>query len=294
MAEIEAKYSVEAHVVAAIWGIESYYGTKRGTVPVVAALSTLAYEGRRASFFEGQLIAALKIVQNGDIAPDQMTGGWAGAMGHTQFIPTTYLAYAVDFRGDGRRDIWSDDPTDALASAAAYLSKSGWNYGQPWGIEVQIPSGFNLALAGHLSPRSTADWAGMGVRPVSGGRLADHGNSSLLLPAGSSGPAFLIYRNYTVITRYNASEKYVIAVGHLSDLINGGPAIQSPFPPDQYGLRQSNRVEMQQRLTAMGFDTGGTDGVFGPMSKAAVKAYQQSRGLSATGNPSLELLSMMR
>ncbi|MEO8241536.1 MAG: lytic murein transglycosylase [bacterium] len=294
LTEIEAKCGVDAHVVAAIWGVESFYGTKRGNVPVIAALSTLAYEGRRASFFEGQLFAALKILQHGDVEPDQMTGGWAGAMGHTQFIPTTYLAYAVDFRGDGRRDIWSDDPTDALASAASYLSHSGWSHGQPWGMEVQIPSGFNRALAGHSSPRGTADWAGMGVRAAGGGRLTDHGSSSLLLPAGATGPAFLIYRNYTVITHYNASEKYVIGVGHLSDRIKGGPPLITPFPPDAYGLRQQDRIALQQQLTRMGYDTGSTDGVFGPVTRSAIEGYQQSRGLPVTGTPSLELLTMMR
>ena len=291
--QIEQTYGVESHIIAAVWGIESFYGTKRGTVPTISALATLAYEGRRADFFEGQLIAALKILQHGDVAPQNMLGGWAGAMGHTQFIPTTYAAYAVDFRGDGRRDIWSDDPTDALASAANYLAKSGWSYGQPWGFEVQLPPDFNRALAGNLRRRATADWASYGVRSATGARLSDHGSASIILP-DRGGPAFLVFHNYSVITHYNAAQKYVIGLGLLSDRINGAPPLHAAFPPDENGLRQADRVEMQKRLTRMGYDTGSTDGVFGPMTRAAIKGFQTSRGLQVTGKPSLDLLSMMR
>ena len=294
LSQIEQTYGVDAHVVTAVWGIESFYGTKRGTVPVVSSLSTLAYEGRRAAFFEGQLIAALKILQHGDVSPQNMTGGWAGAMGHTQFIPTTYAAFAVDFRGDGRRDIWSDDPTDALASAANYLAKSGWSHGQPWGIEVTLPDGFKRALAANLRRRSTTDWANLGLRPATGGRLTDHGAGAVILPAQSTGPAFLVYHNYSVITHYNAAQKYVIGLGHLSDRINGAAKLRTPFPPDKYGMHQSDRIALQTRLTRKGYDTGSTDGVFGPKTRSAVAGFQQSQGLTADGNPSLDLLSRMR
>ena len=291
--QIEQTYGVESHIIAAVWGIESFYGTKRGVVPTISALATLAYDGRRAAFFESQLIAALKILQHGDVTPQNMTGGWAGAMGHTQFIPTTYAAYAVDFRGDGRRDIWSDDPTDALASAANYLAKSGWSYGQPWGHEVQLPENFNRALAGNLRRRATADWANLGLRTATGGRLSDHGAGSVILP-DRGGPAFLVFHNYTVITHYNAAQKYVIGLGHLSDRINGGPALRTAFPPDENGLRQTDRVEMQKRLTRMGYDCGSVDGVFGPMTRAAIRGFQTSRGLPVDGKASLDLLSLMR
>jgi membrane-bound lytic murein transglycosylase B len=285
---------VEAHIVAAVWGIESFYGTKRGTVPTISALATLAYEGRRAAFFEGQLIAALKILQRGEVSVQNMTGGWAGAMGHTQFIPTTYAAFAVDFRGDGRRDIWSDDPTDALASAAHYLSQSGWSYGQPWGVEVQLPQGFNPAIASGMRRRTTAEWAELGIRTATGGRLTDHGSGSVILPEAGSGPAFLVFRNYAVITRYNAAQKYVIGLGHLSDRIAGGDRLRAAFPPDQYGMLQADRIALQKRLTRLGYDCGSTDGVFGPKTRAAVKGFQLSRGLAADGKPSLALLSMLR
>ncbi|MEI6098736.1 MAG: lytic murein transglycosylase [Alphaproteobacteria bacterium] len=293
-AQIETAYGVESHVIAAIWGVESFYGTKRGTVPVISALSTLAYEGRRAAFFEQQLMAALKIVQHGDIGVQDMTGGWAGAMGHTQFIPTTYAAFAVDFTGDGRRDIWSDDPTDALASAANYIARSGWTYGQPWGQEVTLPAGFNRAIARKMQRRSSADWANLGIRPATGGRLIDHGAAALIPPDQATGPAFLVYSNYTVITRYNAAQKYVIGVGHLSDRLNGGGALTTPFPPDKYGLRQQDRITLQKRLTRLGYDTGGTSGVIGPKTRSAVAGYQQSLGLKADGNPSPALLATLR
>ena len=294
LSAIEATYGVEPHITTAVWGIESYYGIKRGTVPTISALSTLAYDGRRGAFFEAQLIAALKILQRGDVSLANMVGGWAGAMGHTQFIPTTYAAFAVDFRGDGRRDIWSNDPTDALASAAHFLSQSGWNYGQPWGLEVQLPRDFNRALAGNLRRRSSAEWAKLGVRTAGGGRLADHGHSSIIPPASGSGPAFLVFGNYTVITRYNAAQKYVIGLGHLSDRIKGGDRLRAPFPPDQYGMLQKDRIALQKRLTRMGYDIGNSDGVIGPKTRAAIAAFQSSRGLPVNGKPSLEILALMR
>ena len=293
LSEIESRFGVESHVVAAIWGLESFFGTRRGNVPVIAALSTLAFDGRRGAFFEQQLIAALRILQNGDVSPAGMTGSWAGAMGHTQFIPTSYLGYAVDFRGDGRRDIWSDDPTDALASAAAYLAKSGWTNGQPWGVEVRLPAGFN-GPTGRGTTRSPDDWAAMGVRDMNGAAVPNHGAASILTPMGTSGPAFMTFRNFTVITRYNNAESYVIGVGHLSDRLRGGPAIRGSFPPDAAGMTIADRQDLQRRLTAAGFDTSGTDGVIGTKTKAAISAYQQSRGLPITGEPSLALLASLR
>ncbi|MFT7059063.1 MAG: lytic murein transglycosylase [Pseudorhodobacter sp.] len=294
LSAIEARYSVEAHVVTAVWGLESFYGERRGDIPVISALATLAYDGRRGAFFESQLVAALRILQNGDTTPERMTGSWAGAMGHTQFIPTSYQAFAVDFTGDGRRDIWSDDPTDALASTAAYLKNSGWTKGQPWGVEVRLPAGFNTGLAGRKSTRSPADWATLGVRDMQGGRVPNHGAASILLPAGANGPAFMVFRNFTVITRYNNSESYVIGVGHLSDRIIGRPAIQGAFPPDAAGMTIDDRQEMQRRLTLAGFDTEGNDGVIGPKTRSAISGFQARNGLTVTGEPSLDLLSRLR
>lgn len=290
---IEARYGVEKETVAAVWGMESFYGTRRGDAPVVGALATLGYEGRRGDFFEQQLVAALKILQNGDVSVDGMTGSWAGAMGHTQFIPTSYLAYAVDFNGDGRRDIWSDDPTDALASTAAYLKRAGWKYGQPWGLEVKLPAGFNTAQAGRGKGKSPSAWAAQGIRDMNGNAVPDYGTASILLPAGASGPAFMIFNNFNVILRYNNAENYALGIGHLSDRLEGGPPIRGTFPPDKYGMTIQDRREMQKRLTAAGYDTNGADGVVGPATLKAIAAYQQANGLPVTGEPSLALLASL-
>ncbi|PWR02697.1 lytic murein transglycosylase [Meridianimarinicoccus roseus] len=292
LAAIEQRFGVERAVVTAVWGLESSYGTRRGDIPVVSSTATLAHDGRRGAFFESQLVAALKILQAGDTTPERMVGSWAGAMGHTQFIPTSYLAFAVDFTGDGRRDIWSDDPTDALASTAAYLDRSGWTRGQPWGVEVRLPSGFGGPF-GRGSTRSPAQWAVMGVRDMDGNVVPDHGPASILIPSGASGPAFMVFRNFTVITRYNNSESYVIGIGHLSDRIAGGPPIRGTFPPDAQGFTIEDRRALQRRLTAAGYDTGGTDGVIGPNTRAAISSYQQAAGLPVTGVHSRALLDRL-
>ncbi|MDT8858043.1 lytic murein transglycosylase [Paracoccaceae bacterium Fryx2] len=291
---IEAAYGVEKEIVVAVWGLESAYGTFRGDFPLIESLATLAFDGRRGPFFEQQLLAALKIVQSGDVAPARMTGSWAGAMGHTQFIPTSYLAYAVDFTGDGKRDIWSDDPTDALASTAAYLARSGWESGRPWGVEVVLPEGFDHAETGAGVKKPVTAWQALGLRTASGGALPDHGMASVLLPAGARGAAFLIFRNFNAIERYNAADAYVIGVGHLADRIKGGPAIQATWPRDDRALKPEERTELQDRLTRAGFSTQGVDGKIGPNTIAAVKAFQRSAGLIPDGYPSLALLEKLR
>ena len=291
---IEARYGVEKEVVVAVWGLESNYGTFRGKNDVVQSLATLAYDGRRGAFFEGQLMAALKILQSGDTAPRNMTGSWAGAMGHTQFIPTSYLDYAVDFTGDGKRDIWSDDPTDALASTAAYLAKFGWVSGQPWGVEVTLPGNFDYASASRKIMRTPAEWARLGVTGVNGKPVPDHGPASILLPAGSQGVAFMVFRNFAVIERYNAADAYVIGVGHLSDRIGGGARFAAGWPRGDRALTFVERKEMQQRLTDAGFDTQGVDGKIGPKTLAAVRGFQRARGLTPDGYASLGLLKRLR
>ncbi|MFC7702769.1 lytic murein transglycosylase [Plastorhodobacter daqingensis] len=289
---IEARYGVEKEVVLAVWGMESSYGGFRGTTPIIPALATLAYDGRRGPFFEEQLVAALKIVQAGDIGPEAMTGSWAGAMGHTQFMPTSYLDYAVDFTGDGRRDIWSDDPSDALASAAAYLARFGWTRGQPWGVEVQLPQGFNHALVGTARP--VGDWAAQGVRLAGGGAIPNHGNAQLFLPAGARGPAFLTFSNFAVIKRYNSSDSYALGIGHLSDRLRGGGPFRADWPRGDRALSVAERQELQRLLTARGFDTGGVDGRIGPNTLAAVRAYQSAAGLTPDGYVSADLLTRLR
>ncbi|SMH32511.1 lytic murein transglycosylase [Maritimibacter sp. HL-12] len=286
---IEARYGVQKEVIVAIWGMESSYGDRRGSTPVISALSTLGYKSRRAGFFEGQLVAALAILQSGDISPAKMTGSWAGAMGHTQFIPTTYQAHAVDFTGDGRRDIWSDDPTDALASAANYLAQSGWQAGRLWGVEVRLPSGSD-----DLVTRSVADWRARGVTRASGGAVPDHGSASLILPSGAGGPAFLLFHNYKVFRAYNNSMKYALGVGHLADRLAGGGPLVGDFGTDAQGLTLEERKEIQTRLTAAGFDTEGADGVIGDKTTAAIRAFEQARGHPVTGIASQTLLRQLR
>jgi len=292
LSAIEGRYGVEGHVVAAVWGLESFFGTRRGNVPVVSALSTLAYDGRRGEFFEGQLTAALKILQAGDISVAGMTGSWAGAMGHTQFIPTSYLAYAVDFTGDGRRDIWNEDPTDALASTAAYLQRSGWTKGLPWGMEVTVPGGFDAGSLGRGKGKSAAEWQALGVQAAGGGTLA--GGSIIAGGNGGGGPYFLLTQNFATILRYNNAQNYAIGVGHLSDRLLGRGAVQASFGPDAAGMTKADRQELQRLLTAKGFDTEGSDGVIGAKTKAAISAYEASAGLPVTGEPSMALLRRLR
>lgn len=291
---IEAKYGVEKEVVVAIWGLESAYGAHRGTIDIVEALATLAYDGRRGAFFEAQLIDALKILQSGDVAPRKMTGSWAGAMGHTQFIPSSYLAYAVDFTGDGKRDIWSDDPTDALASTAAYLARHGWVTGQPWGVEVRLPRGFNYAQANRKILKSPRDWAALGVVGIDGKPVPNYGAASILLPAGSQGAAFMIFKNFSVLERYNVADAYVIGVGHLSDRIKGGPEIQASWPRGYKPLSFVEKKEMQRRLKRAGFLDDKIDGIVGPNTINAIRAFQERRGLTPDGYPSQDLLKQLR
>jgi membrane-bound lytic murein transglycosylase B len=291
---IEARFGVPREIVVAIWGMESAYGARRGDTPLISALATLAEDGRRGRFFEEQLIAALKIVQAGDVAPEQMTGSWAGAMGHTQFIPTSYLAYAADYHGDGRRDIWSDDPSDALASTANYLAKSGWTTGQPWGVEVILPAGFNHALSGKGNRRPVSDWARMGVRATAGGRLPDEASAAILTPAGARGPALMIFDNFRVISRYNSADSYVIGVGHLADRLRGAGAFRAPWPRGDSALNSAQRRELQSRLTNAGFDTRGVDGRIGPNTIDAIRAWQRANGRTPDGYASMELLRSLR
>ncbi len=292
LAAIESRYGVEKEIVVAVWGLESSYGSLRGTTPIIETLATLAYEGRRRAFFEEQLIAALRILEAGDVTPDRMVGSWAGAMGHTQFIPTSYLDYAVDFTGDGRRDIWSDDPTDALASAAAYLSRFGWRRGEPALVEVRLPSGFDPRLAG--SSRPVQEWQAMGVQAQGGGRLPPAGEATLMFPAGTNGPALLTFRNFQVIKRYNNADSYSIAIAHLADRLRGAGPFAASWPRDDRPLTADEREELQRLLARSGHYQGEIDGRIGSGSLAAVRAWQSANGMAPDGYVSLTLLQRLR
>lgn len=293
LSRIEQRYGVPREIVLAVWGMESNFGGNRGRMQIIPSLATLAYDGRRGEMFSNQLIAALKIIQAGDTAPEQMLGSWAGAMGHTQFMPTSYLEYAVDFNGDGRRDIWSDDPTDSLASTAAYLARNGWQRGQAWGAEVQLPSNFNMNLIGKSTRRSSGDWSAQGVRRIGGGALPS-GNGSIIMPAGARGPAFLILDNFRSILRYNNSDNYALGVAFLGERIAGRPGIQGSWPRSDRTLSTSERNEIQQRLRARGFYDGEIDGLFGSGTMEAVTAYQRSIGVTPDGYPTSILLDQLR
>ncbi|MBF9059848.1 lytic murein transglycosylase [Rhodobacterales bacterium HKCCSP123] len=294
LAAIEAESGVDADVIAAIWGLETRFGTRLGEIPVISATSTLAWEGRRGRFFEAQLIAALRIIQAGDTTTDRMVGSWAGAMGHTQLMPTVYEEYAVDFQGDGRREIWGSDPTDALASTAEYLRRHGWRRGHPWGMEVHLPEGFDTSVTGRDTRRPVSAWAAAGVRPARGGSLPDHGEAAIHAPGGAGGPAWILYRNFNVILRYNPSTNYGIGVGYMADRLAGGGPLTRAFGPDETGLTQAQRRELQTLLTRRGFDAGTPDGVIGRGTEEAIRAYQAARGLTVDGRASQALLRALR
>jgi len=291
---IENRYKVDSEVIVAIWGVESNYGQNRGSFYTVEALATLAHDGRRRNYGERQLIAALQILQAREVSRSDMVGSWAGAMGHTQFIPTSFRALAADYDGDGTRDIWSDNPADALASTANYLRQNGWVHGQPWGVEVTLPEGFNYALADINNRQSAATWRNLGVRRAGGGSLPNYSEAALLLPAGAGNPVFAVYKNFRVIQRYNNSVSYAMSVGHLADRIAGGGEFVQPWARDAADLTREQIVELQTRLTAAGFSTGGTDGVAGAKTRSAIIAYQRHAGLEADGFASAALLARLR
>jgi membrane-bound lytic murein transglycosylase B len=294
LAALEQRYGVDPHVLVAIWGIESAYGATLGTRPVIRSLATLAIEDtRRTNYWRRELLAALQILESRDAGSDQLVGSWAGAMGHTQLMPTTYKRIAVDFDGDGRRDVWTS-PADALASAARYLAAAGWRQGESWGFEVALPQVFDFAHSSPVFARPLAFWRGVGLtRPAGRSWPAAHSDLRLLLPAGAQGPAFLATRNFAALLAYNNATAYALAVGHLSDRLAGGPEISAVWP-EQKALAKSEREELQRQLQAQGFQAGSVDGIIGHLTRAAIRSYQKSRGLAEDGHPSLDLLERLR
>ncbi|MES1163635.1 MAG: lytic murein transglycosylase, partial [Rhizobacter sp.] len=284
-----ARYGVPASIVVAIWGMESGYGANYGDISTIDALATLAFEGRREEWARGQLLAALKILQRGDIDRAHMIGSWAGAMGQTQFLPSAFLAYAVDADGDGRRDIWGS-MADVMASTANFLARSGWQADQPWGTEVRLPPGFDVGRADGELKQASAQWAAEGVRTMDGAPLPELAQAALLLPAGARGPAFLIGPNLRAILRYNNSTSYALAVCLLAQGIEGGASVQAPWPRDLVTLTRAQLLEMQTALNQLGFASGTPDGMMGPATREGLRGYQRSVGLPADGYPDVDLV----
>jgi lytic murein transglycosylase len=293
-AAVERVYGVDRHIIAAIWGVESNFSTMGGDRPVLRSTATLACIGRRQDYFRNEFLAALEILARGDIAPDRLIGSWAGAFGPTQFMPTSFKRYAVDFDHDGRRDVVDSIP-DMIASTANNLKIGGWERGQTWGYEVILPRNFNYLLSDSSRPMTVRQWQSLGVRRAGGAgfpRLTDR--ASLLLPAGARGPAFLALPNFRVIMKYNPAEDYVLAIGHLADRMRGGGPFVTAWPRDERVLTLQERYELQALLGRRGFGVSAPDGMIGPQTRLAIRKYQSSIGQIPDGFASSDVLLRLR
>lgn len=295
---VAAAYSVPAETVVAVWGVESNFGDIAGSYPLLQSLGTLSCEGRRQSYFRGEFFAAMRILQRGDLNESQLKGSWAGAFGHTQFMPSTYEELAVDFDGDGRRDLVSST-TDALASTANFLKKRGWQTGQPWGFEVKIPDGMSISGESRRNKKSLDSWMNRGLQRADGtpliqGNLSGSSQAGLMAPAGASGPVFLVFKNFDAIYSYNAAESYALAIAHLSDRLQGKGGFSTTWPTDDPGTSRAERREIQQFLLNRGYDIGKVDGLIGDKTRQAIRQEQNRLGLSPTGRAGQQILRAFR
>ena len=282
--QIESRYQVPRHILTAIWGLETAYGKILGTHDIISALSTFAFEGRRQKFGEEQLFAVLDMLRRGDIRANQLTGSWAGAMGMTQFIPTTFRDYAVDFNGDGNKDLWTNEG-DALGSAAHYLSRHGWRYHEPVMTEVKVGPNFDYSYV-EGSKKSVAEWSALGVHPINNQNWSNAAmalDAKLIAPGGHKGPKLLTFKNFDVIKKYNNSTSYAMGITVLGEALRGNSVLKTPWPRNDKPLSISNKKSMQAKLNALGFDVGGVDGQIGPNTRKAIRAWQKSQGLPADG-----------
>jgi len=292
LARAQERFGVDPHTIVAIWGVESDYGRALGTRPLLRSLGTLACAGRRQAYFRGEFSATLKILQAGDATAETLTGSWAGAFGHTQFMPSTFLRLAVDFDGDGKRDIFNSIP-DVIGSTANFLKRAGWASGEAWGHEVRLPPGY-AGVSGRRNRQPLVAWSSAGLRRVDGAALSGPGDAALLMPAGNTGPAFLVFRNFNALYSYNAAESYGLAIAHLSDRLRGGGAFATPWPTADRGLSRAERREVQQRLVDRGYDIGAVDGGIGPVTRAAIRKFEASAGLPETGRAGGRVLDALR
>lgn len=294
---VERTYGVDPATVVAVWGVESNYGMTQGKYPLIQALGTLSCMGRRQDYFRKEFFATLRIIQSGDISAERLVGSWAGAFGHTQFMPTTFERLAVDFDGDGRRDLM-DNVDDALASTANYLKRNGWQTGQPWGVEVKLPAGFDTKGEGRRNKKTLSTWASRGLTLTNGESILNFADASqkagLLTPAGSTGPAFLVFKNFDVIYSYNAAESYALAIGHLADRLRGGDTFVTPWPTNDLGLSRAERKQLQAILLKRGHDIGEADGLIGTKTREAVKVEQARLGMKADGHPGQKILKALQ
>jgi len=292
--KMEKAYGVDRHFVVAIWGVESNYGTLGGDRPVIRSTATLACIGRRQAYFRDEFLSTLEILHHGDVSPDHLKGSWAGAFGPTQFMPTSFKRYAVDFDGDKRRDVVDSVP-DLVASTANNLKKDGWVTGSTWGYEVVVPKGFNYMLADRNKQHTLAEWEGLGIRRAGGKPFPNPQEKAyLLVPAGHEGPSFLMLKNFSVIMKYNPAEAYALAIGHLADRFRGAEAFTQAWPRQEPVLSRDERRELQELLNKKGFDTGEPNGRLGPKARAAVRDYQASVGLVPDGFASATILARLR
>jgi len=295
---VAAAYGVPAETVVAVWGVESNFGGISGSYPLLQALGTLSCEGRRQSYFRGEFFTTMRILQRGDLTEQQMKGSWAGAFGHTQFMPSTYEELAVDFDGDGRRDLVSST-SDALASTANFLKKRGWQTGMPWGFEVRIPEGMSISGEGRRNKKALSSWMSRGVvradgSPLIQGNLSDSSSAGLMAPAGANGPVFLVFKNFDAIYSYNAAESYALAIAHLSDRLQGQGGFSKAWPTDDAGTSRAERREIQQFLLNKGYDIGTADGLIGDKTRQAIRQEQTRLGLSPTGRAGQQILGAIR
>ena len=291
LATAQSRYGVDKYTIAAVWGVESDFGKGFGKRPIIQSLATLSCFGRRQAFFQGELFAALQIVDRGDVNPNHFIGSWAGAFGHTQFMPSTFLRNAVDLDGDGKRDVVDSVP-DALGSTANYLKKAGWVTGLGWGFEVTAPSGYS-GSTGRGNKKAMSSWAAQGFARADGGSMGE-GSAGLLMPAGRGGPAFLVTRNFDAIYAYNAAESYALAIALLSDRLRGGGPLVTPWPVSDRGLSRAERREMQALLRQHGYDIEKIDGVIGTKSRQAIADYQGKIGAARDGRPSASVLEALK
>ncbi len=292
LARAEQSFGVDRHTIVAVWGVESNFGRTLGGRPLVRSLATVSCAGSRQRFFRGELLATLQILQSGDMQPEVLVGSWAGAFGQTQFMPSTFQRLAVDFDGDGRRDIVASVP-DALGSTANFLKRAGWQSGEPWGYEVRLPANYN-GPSGRRTRRALADWSRLGIRRIDDTTLTGSGPTALLLPAGASGPAFIVFKNFDAIYSYNAAESYALAIAHLADRLRGGSPFQTAWPTDDPGLSRAARREVQQLLNERGYDVGEPDGIIGPRTRAAISAFQTAAGLPVDGRAGGRVLNSLK